>query len=96
MSGRWADVGRCRGCGSQVVRGPDADWCSITATADITPLALPAEWLVRKSGRATYAVRQRGARVELTARDRWQVKSPPSGAGAYVVAEHRCPDEVNK
>lgn len=90
---RRARARRCTTCRTYLLAGLDGDLCAFPAYVDPTPLSAHGEAAALILGRRTYALWHRGGRLELTPRDRWQIKGSPAGHPKNrfdVHAEHIC------
>lgn len=102
--GRYARRSTCRVCKALVLRGVDSEWAGIVVAVDPAPVTAAGEWLARRAGRGSYALRRRlGGRLELTCRDHWQIRGRPAGAGTtvgpfgfVVVVEHACAEQEGR
>lgn len=88
--GRRARLTRCRYCPCSILVGLDADRCAWVARADPLPLAPIGEALAILSGRTTYTLHVGIGRLELQARNRWQIQAAPAGTRYDVLAAHVC------
>lgn len=88
---RRARPAKCSRCGAWVVRGYDADWCSLAVDADPDPLDALGEALALIAGRPTFELRMAGGRPELRRRDRWMIAGHPAGTDKTdILAGHDC------
>lgn len=88
--GRRAHATRCRYCPCSILVGLDGDRCAWVARVDPLPLSPIGEVLAILGGRRTYALHAGIGRLELVARDRWQIEGAPAGTRYDVVAAHVC------
>lgn len=87
---RTVRAGVCRRCHAPILTGLDSDVAALPARVDPEPVDQAGELLAVLAGRATYALRRAGLRLELDARSSFHMKTPPGNGRFDVLAEHAC------
>ncbi len=90
---RAARARRCKGCRRYVLVGLDGDRCALPVAVDPEPLSALGEAAALLTGRTTYRLAFLSSRLELDARDRYQIRGDAAGRTGPqhdVLAAHAC------